>query len=237
MDNAATDGIASNAVRVSVTDANGNPLAGQSVSFSADNGATIAASATTGADGTVTQTLTSKTAGDSVVTATVNGSSQSITTHFQADGNSAHIASGALVMTVDGAVADGSAMDIVQATVTDSQGNPVAGVTVDFVADNGASIVAQGTTDTRGQVSVTLSSKTAGISHITATVNGGSQNVDATFVADRDTAQIGAGDLTVVTDNAVANGSAANSIQVKVVDANRNPVEGLDVSFSASNGA
>ena len=55
---------ATNSVKATVTDAQGNLLAGQVVNFSADNGATIAASGTTGADGTVTMTLTSLVAGD-----------------------------------------------------------------------------------------------------------------------------------------------------------------------------
>lgn len=73
-DNAVADGTASNTVKAVVTDIRGNPVAGVAVGFSADNGATIAATGTTGADGSVTQSLTSTTAGLSTVTATVNGS-------------------------------------------------------------------------------------------------------------------------------------------------------------------
>ncbi|MFB4557192.1 Ig-like domain-containing protein, partial [Enterobacter hormaechei subsp. steigerwaltii] len=73
-DNAVANGTATNSVRAVVTDARGNPVAGAAVSFAADNGATIAAGGTTGADGSVTVTLTSLTAGQSTVTASINGS-------------------------------------------------------------------------------------------------------------------------------------------------------------------
>ncbi|HID8810790.1 TPA: Ig-like domain-containing protein, partial [Enterobacter roggenkampii] len=68
---AQADGSATNSVKATVTDAHGNPLAGQAVTFAADGGAVIAESAATGTDGSVTVTLTSTKAGPSTVTATV----------------------------------------------------------------------------------------------------------------------------------------------------------------------
>ncbi|WP_284202011.1 inverse autotransporter beta domain-containing protein, partial [Citrobacter braakii] len=88
-DNAVANGTATNSVKAVVQDANGNPLSGMTVRFSADHGASIAATGITGADGSVTVTLTSTTAGLSTVTATVNSSNQSVDTHFIADTASA----------------------------------------------------------------------------------------------------------------------------------------------------
>ncbi|WP_421178301.1 Ig-like domain-containing protein, partial [Aeromonas jandaei] len=61
--------------------------------------------------------------------------------------------------------------------------------------------------------------------------------VDTTFVADATTATLAAGDLTVTTNNAVANGEATNAVRALVRDANGNPVSGVEVAFAASNGA
>lgn len=80
-DNAVANGTATNGVQARVTDAHSNPVAGQSVSFTATNGATVTTViGTTGADGIATATLTNTAAGHSVVTATVNGSSQTVST-------------------------------------------------------------------------------------------------------------------------------------------------------------
>uniref|UniRef100_UPI001D0C7A3F Ig-like domain-containing protein n=1 Tax=Escherichia coli TaxID=562 RepID=UPI001D0C7A3F len=50
-DNSVADGATENTLRVMVTDAFGNALAGQTVSVSADNGAAVAATVITGPDG------------------------------------------------------------------------------------------------------------------------------------------------------------------------------------------
>ena len=52
-DNAVADGSTANTLQVKVTDANGNTLAGQTVSVLAGNSATVAPTVTTKPDGTV----------------------------------------------------------------------------------------------------------------------------------------------------------------------------------------
>ncbi|WP_223719715.1 Ig-like domain-containing protein, partial [Escherichia coli] len=66
-DGSVADGAMANMLQVKVTDANGNVLAGQTVSVLADNGATVASTVTTGQDGTVEISVTSQTAGISAV--------------------------------------------------------------------------------------------------------------------------------------------------------------------------
>ncbi|HGE5356369.1 TPA: Ig-like domain-containing protein, partial [Escherichia coli] len=87
------DGVMANTLRVRVTDAFGNVLAGQTVSVMADNGATVTPTVTTQPDGTVEIFVTSQTAGTSAVTATINSSSQSRDVTFIADVRTAQIAS------------------------------------------------------------------------------------------------------------------------------------------------
>ncbi|MGX9834552.1 Ig-like domain-containing protein [Enterobacter dykesii] len=238
-DNAKADGSATNAVKAIVTDANGNVLAGQSVSFSASNGATvITASATTDADGVATTTLTNSKSGITSVTATVNGNSQTVDTTFLADSSTAGISSGNLTVTTDNAKADGAATNAVKAIVTDAKGNLVKDATVTFTATNGASITtASATTDVNGIATTTLSNTKAGVAKVTASVNGSSQTVDTTFVADSGTATISDGNLTVTTDNAKANGTATNAVKAIVTDAKGNLVSGVAVTFTATNGA
>ena len=83
-DNATANGAATNSVKATVTDANGNLLQNQTVSFSADNGASFPLSAQTNALGVVTVSGTSNTAGKSTVTASLNGVTISVDVNFAA---------------------------------------------------------------------------------------------------------------------------------------------------------
>ncbi|QWZ75480.1 Ig-like domain-containing protein, partial (plasmid) [Enterobacter roggenkampii] len=119
-----------------------------------------AATGTTGADGRVTVTLTSTRAGASTVTAAHNGTSQTADVQFVADATTARVAE--LDLMEDGAVADGTAANSVQAVVTDASATryPCA---VAFTATNGAVLAAAtGTTGADGRVTVTLTSTRAG---------------------------------------------------------------------------
>ncbi|ENA6564125.1 Ig-like domain-containing protein, partial [Escherichia coli] len=218
---------------VKVTDANGNALAGQTVSVMADNGAAVASMMTTKPDGTVEISVTSQTAGISVVTASINSSSQSRDVTFVADIRTAQIAD--LVVIKDGSVADGAMANKLRARVTDAFGNALAGQTVSVFAGNGATTAPTVTTQPDGTVEISVTSQTAGTGAVTASINSSSQSRDVTFIADVRTAKIA--DLVVIKDGSVADGAMANMLQVKVTDANGNVLAGQTVSMMAGNGA
>ncbi|HBA6867860.1 TPA: hypothetical protein J1W47_004883, partial [Escherichia coli] len=232
-DNAVADGATANTLQVKVTDAFGNALAGQTVSVMADNGATVAPTMTTKPDGTVEISVTSQTAGTSAVTATINSSSQSRNVTFVADVRTAKIAD--LVVSQDNAVADGSTANTLRARVTDAFGNALAGQTVSVTAGNGATVAPVVTTQPDGTVEISVISQTAGVSAVTATINNSTASQNVMFIADVRTAQIA--DLVVTQDGSVADGSMANTLQVKVTDANGNTLAGQTVSVLADNGA
>ncbi|MBP0506000.1 inverse autotransporter adhesin EaeX/Air, partial [Escherichia coli] len=232
-DNAVADGSTANMLRARVTDAFGNALAGQTVSVMADNGAAVASTMTTKPDGTVEISVTSQTAGISTVTATINSSSQSRDVTFIADVRTAQIAD--LVVIKDGSEADGSTANTLRARVTDAFGNTLAGQTVSVLGGNGATTAPTVITGPDGTVEISVTSQTAGISVVTASINSSSQSRDVTFIADVRTAQIA--DLVVIKDGSVADGATANTLQVKVTDANGNALAGQTVSVMAGNGA
>ncbi|HBA8841382.1 TPA: hypothetical protein J1226_004561, partial [Escherichia coli] len=232
-DNAIADGAMANTLRVRVTDAFGNALAGQTVSVLADNSATTAPTVITEPDGTVEISVTSQTAGASTVTASINSSSLSRTVTFIADVRTAQIA--VLEVTQDYAVADGSTANTLRARVTDAFGNTLAGQTVSVTAGNGATVAPTAITGPDGSVEISATSQTAGISTVTVTINNSSQSRNVMFVADVRTAQIA--DLVVIKDGAVADGAMANMLQVKVTDAFGNALAGQTVSVLAGNGA
>ncbi|HBA7581575.1 TPA: hypothetical protein J1Y56_004513, partial [Escherichia coli] len=232
-DNSVADGAMANMLRVKVTDAFGNTLAGQTVSVLADNSATTAPTVITEPDGTVEISVTSQMAGTSAVTASINSSSQSRDVTFIADVSTAQIAD--LVVIKDGSVADGSTANTLRARVTDAFGNTLAGQTVSVLAGNSATVTPTVTTKPDGTVEISVTSQTAGISAVTASINSSSQSRDVTFIADVSTAQIAS--LEVTQDNAVADGATANTLRVRVTDAFGNALGGQTVSVMADNGA
>ncbi|HCO3608935.1 TPA: Ig-like domain-containing protein, partial [Escherichia coli] len=232
-DNAVADGAMANTLRVRVTDAFGNTLAGQTVSVLADNGAAVAPTVTTHPDGTVEISVTSQTAGVSTVTASINSSSQSRDVTFIADASTAQIAD--LVVIKDGSEADGSTVNTLRARVTDAFGNTLGGQTVSVLADNGATVSPTVTTQPDGTVEISVTSQTAGVSTVTASINNSSLSRNVTFVADVRTAKIA--DLVVIKDGSEADGSTANTLRARVTDAFGNTLAGQTVSVLAGNGA
>ncbi|EEF4509529.1 hypothetical protein FWL67_21650, partial [Salmonella enterica] len=238
-DNAPADGVSKIDVAYTVTDANGNPLANQTVTITTTNGAQPGTfTVTTDSNGVARVSVTNTTAGATTVTASTNGQTQSAGVTFVADVTTATITTGNLKIVTDNATADGLVTNSVKVIVTDAEGNLVPGVAVSFSATNGAIIAASGTTGADGSVTQTLTSTKAGNSDVTATINGHSQKVTLTFVADSTTATLtAAGGLKPGVNNSLANGTATNSVVATVTDSNGNPVPGVIVNFTADNGA
>ncbi|EPU9473242.1 Ig-like domain-containing protein, partial [Escherichia coli] len=159
--------------------------------------------------------VTSQTAGTTAVTANINSSSQSRNVTFIADVRTAKIAD--LVVTRDNSVADGAMANTLQVKVTDAFGNALNGQTVSVSTDNSAMVTPTVTTQPDGTVEISVTSQTAGISTVTASINSSSQSRDVTFIADVRTAQIAS--LEVTQDNAVADGAMADMLRARVTDA------------------
>ncbi|WP_252500892.1 Ig-like domain-containing protein, partial [Escherichia coli] len=140
-----------------------------------------------------------------------------------------------LVVIKDGSVADGATANTLQVKVTDAFGNALDGQTVSVMAGNGATVTPTVITGPDGTVEISVTSQTAGISTVTATINNSSLSRNVTFVADVRTAQIA--DLVVIKDGSVADGSTANTLRVRVTDAFGNTLAGQTVSVLAGNGA
>ncbi|MCV0950912.1 Ig-like domain-containing protein, partial [Escherichia coli] len=129
-------------------------------------------------------------------------SSQSRDVTFIADVRTAQIAS--LEVTQDNAVADGAMANTLRARVTDAFGNALAGQTVSVMAGNGATTAPTVTTQPDGTVEISVTSQTAGISTVTATINNSTLSQNVTFIADVRTAKIA--DLVVIKDGSEADG-------------------------------
>ncbi len=118
-----------------------------------------------------------------------------------------------LVVIKDGSEADGSTANTLQVKVTDANGNTLAGQTVSVLAGNSATVTPTVTTKPDGTVEISVTSQTAGISAVTASINSSSQSRNVTFIADVRTAKIA--DLVVIKDDSVADGAMANMLRAK----------------------
>ncbi|MFQ2507673.1 Ig-like domain-containing protein [Aeromonas caviae] len=132
-----------------------------SVSFSADNGATIGATGTSDANGEVAQTLTSTTAGTSTVTATANNVSRSVEVVF------------GLVAVLTVTVPDVVDGDTVNGTVraTTGQGVPMPGLRIQLTSAT-ATVLDEVITDESGNVEFTVTDMAVGANQVTATARG-----------------------------------------------------------------
>ncbi|HEY0840541.1 MAG TPA: Ig-like domain-containing protein, partial [Vulgatibacter sp.] len=223
-------------VVVTVTDFGGNPVEGVTVTFaSADTGASVGSpTATTDEDGKASTTWTLGTlAGQQTLTVSVPVLSP-------VDIHATAVADEATNLVVDwdpaasGTVGQTLAEAVV-ATVTDTYGNPIEGVTVTFATtDTGASVASPtATTDADGQASTTWTLGTAA-GQQTLTVS----SIGLTSVDVHATAVAGAATNLTIDWDPAASGTVgetlADSVVATVSDTYGNPIEGVTVTFSTA---
>lgn len=233
-DNALADGKSQNRFRVTVLDAQSNPVPGQSVSLQADNSATVAESAITEADGTVIVPVTSSLAGEKTVTASINNkASKTLKLSFRPDQNTARIEQKDFSILPEVSLADGKTEKTVSARVTDAKGNTVPDVLVTFSADNGAVLAEEkAKSDNRGMVTTTMTSTVAGIAHVAASVNSQSVSKETTFTGNNATAIVTSVDTAAA--SGVADGVTAVTFRALIKDQNGNPLSGIPVDWKSS---
>ncbi|WON76119.1 Ig-like domain-containing protein [Serratia sp. UGAL515B_01] len=241
-DNQLANGFTPNQVEVFVTDKNGVVVPNETVRFTSNDGAIFAnnGEATTDSEGKARITLTNTKAGNANVTATINGNSQTVTTTFKADISTVKM-NGALVLkSQDNQVANNVAEHEVVLTLLDENNNPLPSQTVTFTVKGDTSGVelstqSLGETDVEGKVTASFKSTKAETFTVTAVLTNNSSRqatTKATFIGDASTAKIIATGLTSLTNNQVANNTAKNKVQAKILDANNNPVSGVEVTFT-----
>ncbi|WP_380182553.1 inverse autotransporter beta domain-containing protein [Kalamiella sp. sgz302252] len=129
--NAVADGHDQDQLKAIVTDAQGNRLAGETVSFTADHDAAIAQSATTNAQGELTVSVSDTKSGLSNVSARVGGDTKEASVNFVA-GEAAQF--DMVAVTRKTSVTSGDPL-IVRVSAKDANGNPVANQRVTIKSD------------------------------------------------------------------------------------------------------
>ena len=227
-----------------VADTEGNAIASTEVTFTlpedvranftlSDGGKAI-----TDAEGKAKVTLKGTKAGAHTVTASMaGGKSEQLVVNFIADTLTAQVN---LNVTENNFIANNIGMTILQATVTDGNGNPLANEAVTFTlpADVSASFtLGQGgsaITDINGKAEVTLSGTKSGTYPVTVSVNnyGVSDTKPVTLIADAGTAKLAG--FTASSGSFTASTTEGATLTASVTDAYGNPLEGIMVNFHGS---
>jgi hypothetical protein len=227
---AASGSSESSTLTVTLVDAYGDPISGQSITFSADgsNNTFVPSAGTTDAIGQVVATLSTTVGGRRTVTATGAGISLQtpVVFSFPVSG-----ALSSLTATPASVTADGTATATLLVTLRDMNANPVAGQTVNLSASGSANTVTPptGVTGADGTFSATLASTKAELKTVTATA-GATLTQQVTFVA----GPVANPRITAVPSMAAAIGTAIITITVQTADAHGNPIAGAQVSWSAT---
>ncbi|HCR3448523.1 TPA: inverse autotransporter beta domain-containing protein [Citrobacter werkmanii] len=216
-DNQPADGIAKEHVIATLTDSDGHPQAGQSVTFSLSfaNGSTQTQQVQTDSQGKAILDVTSTVVGVVNVTATAGEVHQTTTMTFvNRVGDVAH---STLVATPATIKADGLEPSTVTLTLHDAQDKPLVGQSVGFASDLTGSQLGTVTDNGDGTYTATLTGTTAGIANLTAIVNGsafGVPSVQVTLTAVVQTVVVITGNPVVgETLTATCNGGACSGTQ------------------------
>ncbi|ELY2855158.1 inverse autotransporter beta domain-containing protein [Cronobacter dublinensis] len=229
--NRPADGISQNLARMKLTDSDGKPRAYVDVTWSVSGDATLHDVAqVTDASGSATATLTSQTPGAVTLRVSADGQQASTTATFVAP----QPAGLSLSMIKDNVAADNQSSAQAQARVTDAEGKPLSGVTVQWgIADSRTAQLttpASVATDSDGIARVSLKDSVAEAVTLNASGQGVTGSVIATFVA----VPVGEVNVTVPANNAPADGGSVNEAQAAVTDIHGAPMAGISVTWSLS---
>jgi protocatechuate 3,4-dioxygenase beta subunit len=229
------DGVSSAALRATVLDGSGQGIPGIAVTFTTTAGTIKEPSEVlTNANGVAITSLVAATKiGTATVRASTSGFGASVTVTFVA-GAPAEVQLSATPQSMNSGVTS-----VIQATVTDSHGNPTPSETLTFTFsenNSGASLdPVIGVTDANGRVSVTY---TAGPNPGTDTIRAEATNgvVGEVTVTVQAVAVAASIELLVSSPQLDSDGSETVTLTALVRDANNNFVEGALVNFSADSG-
>ncbi len=233
--NAPADSSSTNAVQAVVTDAQGNPMSGVSLTWSLGSShasATTPLSVTTDANGIASLSLTDTVAETVTVNASAGGQQGSASVTFtQADVKGIDVS-----VITNNAPNDGSSTNDVQAVVTDSKGNLMSGVSVVWSLGSShasATTPLSVTTDANGVAKLSLTDTVAETVPVKASAGGMEGNVSVTFT------QVNVNSITVAmtTNSAPADGQTEDIAQAQVFDDKGQPMQGVSMTWSVSGNA
>jgi len=219
-------------LRASVVDASSNPVSGETVVLNisgAGGGNLSSINLTTDANGQAVTTYTAgTTSGVDTVTARLN-SNAAITASSALTVSAANVTIGNLSLTTGNtsAVVGSTTPVSVRATVVDTSGAPVPGVSVSFTANLGSLATASATTGANGIAEVSWTpGATVGTDILTASLNGFNRVANIEIVPDTTTAM-----LTLQSTATTLYAGDSAQLTAQLTDAAQNPIAGELITF------
>ncbi|HCR1912235.1 TPA: inverse autotransporter beta domain-containing protein, partial [Enterobacter kobei] len=189
-DNSPADGVTRNVLQVLATNRTGQPVRKASVNWLTpvnDGSVNLTAASETDDNGLATVILVSTKMQTVSLTAQSGTASATENSHFTA----VAVSKIRLAVTQDNAQADGSSTDTVVATLTDSNGRPVAGQTVNWTVPDGISMKeTASTSDSSGKATVHLMATKAGGASISAKAGSQTDSCTVNFNGNSATAKV-----------------------------------------------
>jgi len=220
-------------VTATLTDAGGNPIAGETITFNLTinaSGASLSGpSAVTDILGkaTVNYTAGPGTGVDRVRATSVTNASVTGLAIITVD--PAAIVVGGVTVTsgASSIVANGTSTTLIRATVRDINGNPISGASVQFARTLGDLLGANpAVTNASGIAEITLRSSTnTGISTVTAQASGFIGSVNVAFVAGAPA------NINVNAAPSTVNPNGTSTVTATLTDSNNNPIPGETINF------
>ena len=233
---AVADGVDIVTYTATVSDANGNTLANTAVDWQVTPAGTQLSAATTTTDANGKASITAKTtkAGKVNVSATVGSSAAYDAPVVTFIGDIKTATAVDLKFSKDTALANGLDSITFTGNVTDSHGNVLDKVDVDWSVSPGNGVLSDTTSQTnaQGEAVVSLTSAGTGDYTVTMSINGSSVTSTVTFTADPSTAQ-----LVKLTADKTGDITAGDTVTLsaEVVDVNNHPVQDVIVNWTSDN--
>ncbi|CAH1607499.1 Bacterial Ig-like domain family protein [Vibrio jasicida] len=187
----------------------------------------VSSTVATGNDGKAKFELTNTKAESVNVTLSVGSFSRTVTLSFNADASSATITK--IEIAKNNAVANNSATNQVNVVLADTNGNFVSNQTINFTVSNG-SITSSTKTNASGVASVYVKNTKSQSVTVTARYGSSTRTANVTFIANTGTATVKS--LSVLQDNASANGTEENQVRAQLADAYNNPLSNKTINFT-----
>lgn len=237
------DGKATATVSLTMRDGKGNPVTGKEADIklaltkspSTADGITLSGiSEDAGNPGTYTATVSGTVPGEAEVTASVGGSAFKGSVTLTPDESTASVTGISVKET--SVPADGKTTNTLTATVVDTNGRPVQGVTVDWSKNQGVNASLAGNTSTtneKGEATMEVTGTAAETAKFGARVGANTSDTGKEADAVFDLYPV-ISSMVVTKDNVPADGSTASTVEVVVSDAAGNVLDGATVSVTAS---
>jgi adhesin/invasin len=230
------DGITTSTATATVTDANGNPVSSDAVTFASSGSQHVGPAMAGITPGTYVATITSTTtAGTATITATDGSVSPHVTGTAMLTQTTPTATLVTLALSPSSIIANGTSTSLATVTVKDANGYPISGQTVTITSSNGQAISLVKAGTTAGTYVATITSTTkAGTATITATDASVSPHVFATAPLTQVAGPATAASVALSPASITANGTSTTIATATVTDAHGNPVSGDAVTFASS---